>query len=86
MQRNTSINEYFRKLGEAHCPRFRFSGRGAEDWRTWREALLPAVRASLGRMPLKVPLNPEVLAEWTQDGLIKERVLLDVEDGLSATA
>ena len=37
-------------------------------------------------MPAKVPLRPEILAEWREDGLLKQRVVFDVEAGLSATA
>ena len=86
MSRNLSINAYFRQRAAKHRPKFRFAGTTRKDWKGWREQLLPAVKATLGRMPEKVPLNPEVQAEWSQDGLIKQRVILDVEDGLSATA
>ena len=86
MDRNISINEYFRKRALKHSPAFRFSGTDHRDWLAWRNALQPALKASLGKMPEKVPLNPEVLVEWQEDGLIKQRVVIDVEEGLSATA
>jgi dipeptidyl aminopeptidase/acylaminoacyl peptidase len=86
MSRNLSINAFFRHLAAKHTPRFRFSGSTKADWQKWRDQLLPAVKATLGRMPEKVPLNPEVQAEWSEDGLLKQRVVFDVEDGLSATA
>lgn len=37
-------------------------------------------------MPRRVPLNAETIAEWEDDGLIKRRVIFDVEEGLSAIA
>jgi len=86
MSRNLSINAYFRRLAAKHTPRFRFDGSSREEWRSWREQLLPAVKATLGRMPEKIPLNPEIQAEWMEDALLKQRVILDVEDGLAATA
>ena len=86
MSRNLSINAYFRGMAARHAPKFRFGGSSREQWQAWQEALLPAVRATLGRMPEKVPLNPEVQAEWTEDGLVKQRVIFDVEEGLSASA
>ena len=86
MNRNLSINVYFRGLAARHKPKFRFAGSSRQDWQNWRDRLLPAVKATLGRMPEKVPLNPEVQAEWTEDGLAKQRVIFDVEEGLSATA
>ena len=86
MARNLSINAYFRDIAARHEPRYRFNGATESDWRQWRDELLPAVKATLGRMPDKVPLNPEIQAEWTQDGLTKQRVIFDVERGLSASA
>jgi len=86
MSRNLSINEYFVKRGEAHTPRFRFNGKTRADFDKWHADARAAVIATLGVMPKKVPLNPEVLAEWREDGLIKQRVILDVEEGLSAVA
>lgn len=86
MNRNLSINAYFRGLAARHKPKFRFAGSSRQDWQNWRDRLLPAVKATLGRMPEKVPLNPEVQAEWTEDGLTKQRVVFDVEQGLSASA
>ncbi len=86
MKRNLSVNVYFRQLAARHNPKYRFSGASREDWQKWQKELLPAVKATLGRLPEKVPLNPEILAEWEQDGLTKQKVVFDVEEGLSATA
>lgn len=86
MARNLSVQRYFERVSSAHIPAHRFAGSSESDWRRWRQAALPAVQATCGRMPEKVPLNPELLAEWHEDGLIKQRVVFDVEKGLSATA
>src|SRR4051812_48249450 len=83
--RNLSVDRYFLELAEKHRPKYRFAGRTKGDWQAWRGELLPAVKASLGIMPQKVPLNGELLAEWRDDGLIKQRVVFDVEAGLAAT-
>src|SRR5688572_9996849 len=85
MPRNLSVNAYFRDLAERHVPRYRF-GADTTDFARWQSGLLPAVRATLGRMPQPVPLNAHVQAEWREQGLIKQRVVLDVEEGLSAVA
>ena len=82
MSRNTSINSYFRSMSARHVPRYHFAA--GTDFGKWKAELLPAVRASLGRMPQRVPLKSEILAEWTEDDLVKQRVVFDVEDGLSA--
>lgn len=82
--RNLSVNAYFRQMSAAYAPSHRFDDR--QDFGKWQEALLPAVKATLGVMPQRVPLNAELVAEWREHGLIKQRVIFDVELGLSATA
>ncbi len=86
MNRNLSVNAYFRSLAEKHTPKYRFTGSDKNDWQQWQGQLLPAVKATLGKMPKKVPLNPEIVAEWIEDGLVKQKVIFDVEENLSATA
>jgi len=86
MSRNLSLNALFRAMAARHKPRYRFSGKTKKDWQEWRKALLPAVKASLGRMPEKAAMNPEIEGEWEEDGVAKQRVIFDVEDGLSARA
>ncbi|MGB7160908.1 MAG: alpha/beta hydrolase family protein, partial [Tepidisphaeraceae bacterium] len=81
--RNLSINAYFRTTAERHVPRYRYAG---QDFARWQAELLPAVRATLGRMPDRVPLNAQVQAEWREGGLVKQRVIFDVEEGLAAVA
>src|SRR3954447_8636393 len=83
MSRNLSINAYFRERAARHRPRYRYAG---QPFGQWQAELGAAVRATLGRMPDRVPLNPEIQAEWREDGVIKRRVLIDVEGGLSAVA
>src|SRR5688500_1676870 len=83
MPRNLSINAYFRSRAAKHRPRLRYAG---QDFSTWHAELRAAARATLGRMPARVPLNSEIEAEWVEDGLVKQRVLFDVEEGLSAVA
>lgn len=84
--RNLSIDAYFQQLAQRHQPRYRFNGSTQAQWQQWRQELLPQLKATLGRMPKKVPLNPEVIVEWREDGLIKQKIVFDVEDGLSAQA
>ena len=83
MSRNLSINTWVRGLAARHEPRYRFAGESPDDWRAWREQLLPAVRQTLGRVPERVPLRPEVQTEWRDGGLIKQRVIFDVYSVMS---
>ena len=86
MSRNLCPGHHYCTLAERHLPRFRFAGKNENDWRTWQEQLSVLAKASLGTMPPKVPLNPEIQAEWIEGGLQKQRVIFDVEEGLSAVA
>ena len=85
MTRNLSVHEYFQNLARTHQPSLRFAGRSRNDWETWHRALKPRLLATLGLMPEPVPLNPEILVEWREDGLIKRKIVFDVEHNLSAT-
>lgn len=86
MNRNLSMEAYFRATAAKHRPTHRFSGASEADFLKWRGELLPAVRSSLARMPEKVPLNPQIQAEWIDDGLIRQRVIFDVEEEMAAVA
>lgn len=86
MSRNLSIDQHWQNLAEQHTPEHRFAGSTPAQWQAWHDTLLPRVRQTLGRMPEKPPLNPELLVEWQADGLIKQKVIFDVEPGLSTTA
>lgn len=85
MPRNLSIDQHWLSLAQPHTPEHRFAGSTKAQWHAWRETLLPKVRQTLGQLPEKPPLNPQVLVEWRADGLIKQKVIFDVEPGLSVT-
>lgn len=84
MPRNTSPYEMFLAMAREHRPRHRFTA-GA-DVAAWRAAALPDVLATLGRVPEPVAPDPELLAEWEEDGVVSQRWLIDVSKGLSAYA
>jgi len=86
MERNLSTLENYLSIVKEHVPIHHFAGTTKDDWAKWKAELLPAAHASLGKMPRKVPLNPEIIAEWKADGLIKQRVIFNVEENLSAIA
>lgn len=83
--RNLSPHQMFERLAQQHRPVHQFAGRTAAEFAAWQAAALPAVLATLGVSPAPVPLNPELLAEWEHDGLIKQKWLIDVQAHLSAT-
>jgi len=50
----------------------------------WKRRILPKVLATLGEQPRKVPANAELIVQWQEDGLIKQRWIIDTQPGLSA--
>jgi len=86
MNRNMSVFHYFQELAKEHQPIHRFKGTSRQDWQQWRERLLPALHEALGEMPAKIPLESRVIAQWQQDGLVKQKIEFNVEKHLAATA
>jgi dienelactone hydrolase len=82
--RNLSPQEMFVRLAAEHIPRFRFPGGSKSDFEAWKAAALPQVKGTLGESPEKVPLNPELQAQWTHDGIEKQRWIIDVSKHISA--
>ena len=83
--RNLSPQQMFIELAKEHQPEYRFSGRGSQDFTAWKMNTLPKVLATLGESPPAVDANPEMIAEWEDKGLVKQRWIIDVQKHLSAT-
>jgi Acetyl xylan esterase (AXE1) len=83
-RRNLSPYEAFLAAGRANVPRFAY--RDGMDVAHWCAEARPAVLATLGRLPERVDPDPELLIEFEYRGVIVQRWLIDVADGLSAVA
>jgi dienelactone hydrolase len=75
----------FEQMARNHAPAARFAATTAGTAAQWREHTLPQVLATLGQMPERVPLDPQLLAEWTEDDLVRQKWLIDVGPHISAT-
>ena len=82
--RNLSPQEMFFKWAMEHKPLFCFKGKNSAEFEKWKEKALPEVLATLGDFPETVPLNPQLMAEWEHDGLVKQRWIIDVGKYISA--
>ncbi len=82
--RNLSPQEMFFRWAQEHVPKYHFQGSSRADFETWHAAAWPEVLATLGDFPAAVPLNPQLLAEWEQDGLLRQRWLIDVGKYIAA--
>ena len=83
--RNLSPQQMFINLAKEHKPECQFSGEGLEYFTAWKKNTLPKVLATLGESPPTVNSNPEMIAEWEDKGLVKQRWIIDVQKHLSAT-
>jgi hypothetical protein len=83
--RNLSPNQMFIEMAKAHRPAYRFTGETPEDFKAWKAEALPKVLATLGDFPPTVDPNPALMAEWEDEGLIRQRWIIDVHEYLSAT-
>jgi hypothetical protein len=74
----------FFQMALAHTPEHAFSRDPQQDFATWKQTLRPKVMATLGDWPQRVPLNPELVVEWDDDGLTFQRWFIDVGPFISA--
>ncbi|MDD5678150.1 MAG: alpha/beta hydrolase family protein [Kiritimatiellae bacterium] len=84
MLRNLSPQLMFEKITRDHKPLCRF-GATRQSFARWEQSTRPRVLATLGDFPRRVPLNPELIAEFKHDGLLKQRWFIDVAPHISAT-
>lgn len=84
--RNLSMVDYFiRKAGE-NVSRLSFTDEWVGRFDEWKAALKKELKTLLGPFPRPVDLNPEIISETRTEGLIKRRVLLDLEKDMSVVA
>ncbi len=80
--RNLSPQHMFEAMALEHKPSHAFAGGNVA---AWKKKTFPEVMKTLGDSPGKVDLNPQLLAEWEHDGLLKQKWLIDVQKHISAT-
>ncbi len=84
--RNFSMVEYLKRRAKSLAPKYRFAGQSKDDFQKWQEALLGELTEALGPTPAPVDLNPRIVSECKEDGLLKRCVVLDTEADYSVTA
>ena len=82
--RNLNPFAYFERRAAHHKPKHAFTGRTKSQFQAWKRAANPKVLATLGSKLQKVRPRPQQVTEWVQDGVIKQRWLIDTQPGLSA--
>jgi dienelactone hydrolase len=74
----------FIQLARAHRPECRFTGRDRQAFAAWKKKTLPRVLALLGAGPPRAAAHPELLAQWEEKGIVRQRWIIDVQKHLSA--
>ena len=82
--RNLSPQQMFIDLVKDHVPEYHFTGRTKRQYQVWKRSATPKVMATLGDFPDAVAANPQLLAEWNEKGLRRQRWIIDVQQHLSA--
>ena len=85
--RNLSPQAMFEQMALEHRPTAGFERtiEAGESFAHWKARTWPQVVATLGDWAARPPLNPTLLAQWEDDGLCKQRWIIDVHQYLSAT-
>jgi len=83
--RNQSPHEMFVQMALAHRPEAKFDATSAAEFEAWKNDTLPKVMATLGRLPERVPANPELQVEWQDGNVIRQKWVIDVGPYLSST-
>ncbi len=84
INRNFLMGEYCKRKAVEFRPKYRFEGENEKDFASWKTALLSRLKVALGPMPEPVDLNPEIVHEVEDETLIKRRILIDLEENMSA--
>jgi hypothetical protein len=73
----------FVRMAREHQPRFHFEAWDG-SFEDWKATARPEIEKCLGAFPDTVDPNPELAVEWEEDGLRKQRWLIDVNPHLTA--
>ena len=82
-ERNFSPQRMFFEWARTHRPACSWDSYTG-DWASWTGQTRPAVLATLGQKPTAPSADPELIVEWTVDGLRYQRWVIDVGPFMSA--
>ena len=70
--------EYWNQKAQTHIPLLSFDRHNNTDWLSWQQKARQKLVALLGELPVKVPLDPEIVYSLREGDIIRERVVFDV--------
>jgi hypothetical protein len=80
MSKTFSMVEYFKQVAEQWQPELGFTKDNVADFANWHSQALNKLKALLGAFPPQVPLNPQVIYSVEDGDVIRQRVILDVDE------
>jgi hypothetical protein len=83
--RNLNPHVMFQRMAANHQPLARFVAEDVSGFNAWKKETWNKVLACLGEFPETVDPNPELVCEWSEKGLRRQRWLIDVHEHLSAS-
>lgn len=78
LNRSISAQDMFTAMAREHTPEYSYSATQPPDFSAWKNEVWPQVLNTLGDWPERVESNPQLLAEFEHDGLLKQRWVIDV--------
>ena len=85
MTQNFSPQQMFQSIANNHTPVLSFSGTTASTYADWKNTVRPQILETLGIFPDRVDPEPELIAEWKHDRLVKQRWRIKLHEYLSTT-
>ncbi|MBE6903456.1 MAG: alpha/beta fold hydrolase [Ruminococcaceae bacterium] len=82
MARNFKPTVYWDSIASEHIPKMSFESCN-ESFEGWHKKALEKLKALMGELPEKVPLNAEIEFKQEDNGIIRERVVIDTEKYMS---
>ena len=82
-KRNFSMQAYWDQKAEEWQPSLSFANQPGKDWSGWHTAALTRLRDLMGYWTEPVDLNPEIEYSVIDGDLVRERIVLDTEKGMS---
>ena len=82
MRRNLSPQKMFLEMAKNNHPRYAFDGR--KHFTEWKAEARPEVLSTLGKFPEQVNPEAELIAEWVEDSVRKQKYLINTAEYISA--
>lgn len=86
LSEHLSTRKFFLDLAREHVPELEFRGTTRADYEKWRPAFAQRFRECLGPFPKQAPLAHEIQWEVREEGLVKQKLLLQTAAHTAAPA